>query len=91
MNGIDDRRVDLLSHYVCHDGSKVGTIMGKDERYFLNEARGKHEGAPCLEVIARVGSRESLAERITLERKIDKENQDFWMELSTLLKKQITF
>jgi inosine/xanthosine triphosphate pyrophosphatase family protein len=85
MRGISDRRVLLLSYYAYHDGTRIRTIMGKEERYFLNSVQGEHQKSPCLQVIAKTGSDISLAEEIASGRMVDNINLDFWKELASLL------
>lgn len=86
MQGIDDRRIFLLSYYAYHDGKSIRTILGKDERYFLDKVQGEHPKSPCLQVIARADSTISVAEEIGIGRKVDKENIEFWRELANLLR-----
>jgi inosine/xanthosine triphosphate pyrophosphatase family protein len=85
MQGIDDRRVFLLSYFAYHDGVKIRTTLGKVEGYFLNRVRGEHLKSPCLQVIAKAGSNISIAEEIAIGQKVDKENEHFWKELAAQL------
>lgn len=85
MNGINDRRIFLISYYAYHDGASIEVMKTKDERYFLNKAQGNNPKSPCLEVIAKAGSDLSVAKQITAGRKIEKNNSDFWKKLANLL------
>lgn len=72
MQGIDDRRVFLLSYYAYHDGNTIRATLGKDEGYFLDRVQGEHPKSPCLQVIAKAGSNISIAEEIAQVEKLIK-------------------
>ena len=85
LHGVVDRRVFLYSHYAYHDGTKIHTTLVKDTKYFLNEVRGEHSKSPCLQVIAEIDSKISIAEEIAMGRKVEKQNSDFWKKLALIL------
>jgi len=86
MKGVADRRIFLLSYYAYYDGKSIKTIMGRDERFFLEKAKGKHPGAPCLEVVARKNTHLSIAEEIKIGRRIEQNKTKFWKKLAIILR-----
>lgn len=88
MEGVEDRRIFLISYYAYHDGKSIQVVMTKDNRYFLDKAEGKNPKSPSLEVIAKVGSNTSMAKQISVGRKVEQNNADFWSNLANLIKNQ---
>lgn len=88
MSGVTDRRIFLNSHYAFHNGKTIQTFMGQDEMYFLDQARGVHVQAPCLEVVAWAGSENSVAEDIAAGAWAERQNIGFWKEFAEILRSE---
>jgi hypothetical protein len=64
MKGVKDRRIFLEPFWGFSDGRETFVETCQEQAFFLEEARGKHEKSPHLEVIAMLGDTESVAERL---------------------------
>ena len=72
MHGVSDRTIIKTMFFVVVDSlGNQEVITDKHEYYILDEAKGKNEIGPHIEVVARHGSTLSLAEEI---------EQNIWIE-----------
>lgn len=86
MQGVKNRTIWLISYYVYFDGRSYQTVVSKNKCFFLEQSQGSHPHAPVLEVVARFGEQTSLAQNIAAKEFEEKDQQDFWQKLATVLK-----
>lgn len=85
MSGVEDRKVLLISSFAYHDGSHVELLERQRQFHLLTQARGQHQKAPFLEVIARPGEDVSLAELISEGKGEDDPDPEFWKKLGEMI------
>jgi len=86
MNGVQDRRIFLITYLAFCDGQKTSIFSMTEECYFLNQIQGHHQTAPHLAVVAFHGEKQSLAEYITQGIKAQTSQKDFWTQVAKEIK-----
>lgn len=85
MDGLDDRRIFLTAYFAYHDGESITVSSFEEERRFLDKPQGTNSNAPVLEVIARPGRMQSMAEEIANGLQVDEHVQRHWQALAKIL------
>ena len=86
MDGIQDRRIFLISYLGYFDGQKTSFFSMSEECYFLNQIQGSHPSAPHLSVVAFHGEKQSIAEYLAQGMRPKENQKDFWIKVAEEIK-----